>query len=255
MILNENYDNPALTFRPRHACFSRVQVAWKGYVLNSCALDSAPLVDLSYDPLTDVLFDLFSPLSFVEVVELRQSLLAIPQLDEAVDWLLFLKKQNQVWSDRLSELSLKIITLDEAFLSWAHDRKLSAQDLMPLNAFSDLSSFNVLAPHFVNQNLTRADGKACIDLLVDLLMMNVEIGRLVPDQQPWIESLKKLRYPMTLERDRQNTLIPTLGPLPKSMSLAQFRQGDRIMHKLQITFSDTRDLRKKLEAVEVSVIK
>ncbi len=253
MLISEKSEFICFEYKARKPYFNRILIEWKGIVLNPSTTDSAVLIDLSHDNLTELFFDIYGSLCFLEIAELFEALQGRSTLKESMNWDLYFNKQNLVWNTRSEQIIKQILKTNEAFKSWAYDRKLSSADLMPLNALTEFRVFNSLSYLFTDQRLTRSDGKRVIDLLVDLILMDRSVEALIPEEgQNWLEHLVKLRFPMTLEKDNSSLKSNELGELPKFMNLTQFRQGDRLMSKLQITFTDTQDLRQKLNRLELT---
>ncbi len=252
MLFSEKSEYSSFEYKSRQSHFNRILIEWKGIVLNPSNTDNPVFIDLSFDPLTELLFDIYGHLSFIEIAEFYGAIQNKPILQENINWDLFFNRQNLVWNTRSEQIINKVLQTDESFKSWAFERKLSSADLMPLNALNDFFVFNQLAPHFTSLMITRSDGKRIIDLLVDLILMEKDLETLSPKpNQNWLEQLVKIRFPMTVEKDTVEINNQPLGALPQFMNLTQFRQGDRLMNRLQITFTDSKDLKQKLTRLEL----
>ncbi|MCB0378169.1 MAG: hypothetical protein KDD33_06730 [Bdellovibrionales bacterium] len=247
----ENMDSKSLCleFRPRKACFSKAQVLWRGFALNGLLSATQPQVDLSQEDLTELLFDLYGTLELVELSELYQAVLKEPSLQQKIDWPQFFRNQGLQYNMRLVDL-LKVLTdLPTTFKNWAFEKKVSANDLMPLISLKDPSGFTQICEVIAERRLTRSEGKKAIDLLVDLFLMGKTARELMPlDESSWIDQLSSLRYPQTKKRDQQQA--NTQNQWPDFVQVQSLRQGDRRIHRMQIHYFDDSDLSEKLRRLK-----
>ena len=259
-----------LNFHPKGHYFSRIPVLWKGLLLNpspSGNLNSTPM-DLSLENAGELLWDLLGPMTFVEVSRLYNACQEHPHFFQAVDWNSFFQKQKLFWNQRNLELIEKLKTTNHGFLHWAQDRQMSGRDLMPLNSLDSMKTFNIPGEKFRELGITRSEGKNILDLLVDLILMGQTAETLMPQsstektkqtgsQNPlqintktmspsknWYQQLMAQRYPNTWNRD---SATQTTKSLPHYAQVKKFRQGDQMIHKLQITYKDESDLDSKLK--------
>ena len=259
-----------LNFHPKGHYFSKIAVLWKGLLLNPCPsrnLNSTPM-DLSLENPGELLWDLLGPMSFIEVSRLYNACHEHPHFFQAVDWNSFFQKQKLFWNQRNLELIKKLKTINHGFLSWAQDRQMSPRDLMPLNSLNSMETFNRLGEKFPELGLTRSEGKNILDLLVDLILMGQTAETLMPlssakkikqtrSQNPlqinhntipqskiWCQQLMAKRYPNTWNRDSSTQETKSW---PRYAQVKKFRQGDQMIHKLQITYKDESDLDSKLK--------
>lgn len=244
MFFSDKSDVICLAWSPRSHCFSKAQIEWNGLILNGAVAIDKPIVDLSSEDLNELVSDLFGSLGFIELCELHQALQSHKNVQEKIDWKLLFAKNQMSWNDRTLELINKLADCTPAFLDWAYDHKLSQQDLMPLNGLSNLQTFNDLSIHFFNLHLSRNDGKQAVDLLVDLLLFGLTPEKLTPQESlPWLQQLLQLRNP---EATKAEQATETTSHWPRYVQVQKLRQGDRLMQKMQITYSDAKDLSDKL---------
>lgn len=221
------------------------QVEWNGIILNQQTNQDKAIVDLSQTDLTELIWDLFGTLSFIEITELYTALENSP-IKTSMNWQVYFQKQQMHFNQRFVELTKGLQQLSPPFKEWCFQRKLSAQDLMPLNSLKEFDHFNKLSLYFSEQSISRNEGKKVIDLLVDLLLLDTPIDTLIPSEQSdWLTQLTKLRTPKTLINDQklkaQNSQV-----WPKYVQASKYRQGDKLLNKIQIIYLDNKDLGDKL---------
>ncbi len=244
MFFADKSDLISLNFAPRSHCFSQARVEWNDIVLNSQVCESKALVDLSAEEPSDVLFDVFGDLSFVEIAELYAACTKISGFIQKISWPLFCQRQDMQWNEKTEQLCEAVAQLPPKFLAWAHKKQASPRDLQPLMAIKDLAVVSPLLEHFESQAPSRSQGKMIIDLLVDLTLSNHDQTSLEPDKQSaWYDKLYKMRNPMTVARDKT---LREDEQWPQYVQIHNQRQGDRIVKKMQILYSDNKDLSKKL---------
>lgn len=224
------------------------QIEWNGIVLNGTIPADKPIVDLSHEDLNDLIGDLFGFLSFVELCELYLAFDIHEKARKKLNWEVLFSRYNMNWNARTQELVEKLAGCEKDFVDWAYTHKMSAQDLMPLNGLKDLENFNFLSSHFSKLNLSRNEGKQTIDLLVDLIMLDFSRADLEPlANQDWIQYLYSLRNPTVAQVDKEQS---PESPWPRYVQVQKQRQGDKITQKMQITFSDNKDLFEKLNRLK-----
>ncbi len=233
-----------LNFSPKKCCFSKVLIKWKGLALNGLLAFHQPVIDLSGEDITELLLELFGSLSFVEVCFLYQAVGKHPDLFESVDWKLFFKKQKFQLNSRNLELFEKLESMTREFLIWTQERQMSSGDLMPMNCLDDLDALKILTSHFQDMKLSRNEGKKILDLLVDLILMGKTTRELMPLSDNWYQQLMAKRYPNTLNADKSPQTKKTW---PTYVQTKSFRQGDRVVHQLHLTYSNEDDLNSKLK--------
>ena len=222
---------------------------WHEIIVNGQAQSAQPIIDLSDENLTELLYDLFQPLSFVELFELYEATQKEPSMQAEVNWQKLFEKSNKTWTQRTEQLFMKMSQLPKEFIDWCFERKMECRDLMPINGLSDLKAFSALAVKFSQFSFTRNEGRMIIDLLVDLLLMKKSPEELlvVCDEQ-WLSSLEKIRNPKTLQKQESKE-----NKWPKYAQEQRFRHGDRWQYKLNIQFKDSKDLEKKLKNLSEQV--
>lgn len=241
VFFSDKSDLKYLDFRPIKPSFSMAQVEWKGVVLNQVASLDKSIVDLSHEDPTNLVFDLFGPLSFVELFQLHREGQTVPEL--SLDWNRLFKLNSFHFSQRTEQLFESLALMPNEFIDWARGRQCSAQDLMPLISLKTIDDMKLLSVFFSEKNLTRNEGKKVLDLLVDLLLLGKNFDELKPKESNWLESLQKLRTPMTQARDEKQKIS---DGWPRYVQVQKMRTGDQLLHRMQITFSDNNDLSEKL---------
>lgn len=247
MFFTDKSEVQSLEFRPRQHCFSKAGVEWNNIILNGAVAQDQPIIDLSHEKLTEVCFDLFGSLSFIEIFELYQALKP-RSIFEDMDWDLFFKKSGRLWNQRVEQLFERLNDVPADFISWAFERKLAPKDLMPLLSLKSLESFKPVLLALCQQNPSRNEARQILDLLVDLHMMKTPIETLLPvNGIGWLESLKAQRFPETFKNDRCHD--ESFNPWPQFVSVVKQRQGDRLVRRLQIDFLDSKDLNAKISRI------
>lgn len=245
VFISDKSDLEKLNFRPRGHHFHLAQVEWKNVVLNSQCHGDQPIVDLSPRPLAECLFHLFGPLSLIELSELFTAIDEFPKLMAAFDTSEFMQSQGRQWSERQAQLFTTLQKTPLAFREWAHQKQMGSKDLQPLLAIEDLEAFAPLLIDLAENSLSRNEGKQAIDLLVDLFLLKRSVADLrSPQTGSWLKNLNKLRRPQSLKNEAaQSTDIGW----PQYVQVVNQRQGDRLLKKMQITYSDGHDLTQKLK--------
>ena len=93
MFFADKLDLISLSFVPRNPCFSKAQIEWRGVVLNGKLSEDKPIVDLSDEDLSDLTFELFGELQFIEVAELYEAL-QTSDISSHMNWESYFKKIN-----------------------------------------------------------------------------------------------------------------------------------------------------------------
>lgn len=233
----------SLNFVPKNHCFSKAMIKWKEIVLNTTT-SKKPVFDLSGEDITELLLDLFGSLCFIEVCLLYHSAKKHPCLFEAVDWNSFFKKQKIQMNSRNLQLFEKLKSMPKEFLTWAQEHQMSSRDLMPINSLEDLNCLKTLIKNFQKLKLNRNEGRKTLDLLVDMILMNNKTEDLNPSSENWFQELMIKRYPNTLNDDK---LQKTKRDWPNYVQIKNSRQGDKMTYKLQLTYSNDKDLHSKLK--------
>jgi hypothetical protein len=225
--------------------FRSVRIVWQGLTLNDGP--QQPMVDLSDQDINELLINLWGPLGLIELVELHQQSHKEPALSSGLNWSQLISKSGFQYNERLWELIQKLSFLPSSFLKWAQEKKCSPQDLMPINALSQ-SHPHTAWLDLAHLNPTRSEGKQLVDLVVDLLLFGCPVP--TPDQglSAWVKELRQLRYPEQHRAD-QDKSAPVQN-WPQFAQVRKVRQGDRLLHSLQLLFSDHRDLQDKLKRLQ-----
>ena len=227
-------------------CFSKAHVCWKGVFLNGPPSPLKPLVDLSQEDLSEVLFDLFQKLDFVPLARLYAQVQSIETLRKEIRWEDFFKKQGFFWSEKTQNLLEEFNQSPLLFQQWALDKKLSLSDLAPLCSLKKNKVFFQLTPFFSSQGLSRSQGRQVLDLLADLIPMDSwDIQTLEPpDRGDWWTHLYGLRNPETKKRDEN--FLDHSSPWPQFVQIRVQRLGDQRVRKMEIQYSSFKDLGEKL---------
>lgn len=233
-----------LNFIPKNHYFSTALIKWNGIALNGNPDLQKPTFDLSGENITELLLDLFDSLSFTEICLLYHCAQKHPRLFDAIDWKLFFKKQNIHINSRNLQLLEKLKSMPEEFLIWAQDHQMSSKDLMPINSLDNPGCLKDLTKIFSKLKLNRNEGKKTLDLLVDLVLMNHKAEDLTPSSGNWFQQLMAKRYPNTLNNDKWEKIKKDW---PNYVQIKSSRQGDRMIRKFQVTYTNEKDLQSKLK--------
>jgi len=252
MFFTDKWDLISLNFKPRQACFSKARVEWKGIVLNNLDNPDQPIIDLSDQDIHELIVDLFGTLSFIELAELMRACMKqqLHELDQ-LDWPRLLELNGFVGSERHVELLKTLSSMPASFHNWAFERKLAPKELMPLNSLLPDLLKSHYWDHFLRLSPTRSEGRLLIDLIVDLILIKKSLP-LPPTSShsaaDWLKELGKVRYPQQTQRDQNPADISIW---PQFVKVQTLRQGDRLVHKMQIDFYDLEDLQKKLDRLQL----
>ena len=244
MFFSDKSEVQNLNFLPRGHCLSKARVEWNNIILNGKVAENQPIIDLSQENLHELCFDLFGPLTFIETFELFRALKK-KGLAEALDWGAYLQLNQMSWNQRIQQIFSILDTAPPEFLQWCYEKKISARDLTPLVPLKTMTPTLKLWNGFSSEQLSRSEGKQALDWLVDLILMDVDLDELSP-QQKWLEKIRLMRFPQTTQSDsrpEQN------NPWPKFVHIVKQRQGDRLIRRMQIDFQDSRDLVLKLSKI------
>ena len=236
-----------LNFSSKAPSFSKALVKWNETGLNGLWAEGKPIVDLSQEDPTELLMDLFAPLCFVELCLLYQAGKEQDLLFQNVDWNHLFKKQKIQFNLRNLQLFEKLKQLPPEFLKWAGDHALSPQELMPVNSLDKLSPLQDLSPEFEKLKLSRNEGRKVLDILVDLILMGVKTEELTPSSNNWLNELNQKRYPDSFKKDFSQSSQKTKSHWPKYVRIRNLRQGDQMIHQMQITYGSQGDLGSKLK--------
>ncbi len=249
VFISDKTELETLNFQTRERPFGLARIEWNNVVLNSEASEDRPLVDLSYEDLTQTLIDLFPKLSLVETLELTMEVMEHPRLKTDFNAETFIQSQGMQWNQRLLSLFTWLRQTPLNFRHWAHQKQMGVRDLQPLLGIENPDSVAPLLEKLGQSPLSRNEGKQALDLIVDLILMKVPKESLLEyEDAQWLEALKKQRFPQTLERDAKEKT--STQQWPKYVQVVKHRQGDRLLQKMQITYNDQDDLMEKLSRLQ-----
>lgn len=225
------------------------QVFWQGVCLNPAA--SGPKADLNQSRLENVIHDLWGPLSWAQLLLLQK------HLDESssspsIDMAYLIELSGFQPHPRQMEALVKLSKMPPAFLSWANERKVSPQDLMPLMS---LKMEHLIATQWGlwgGFQATRSQGRQLIDLITDLTLIQGKLPVWSGSEpvESLLETLKKDRYPQQTQRDHQAQKQMSAQAWPKFTQVRSLRQGDRLRHQIQLHFDDMGDLKQKIDRLK-----
>lgn len=250
MLFTDKSEVRSLHFIPRQKCFSKARVEWHEIILNGQADEAQPIIDLSQEDPTELVFDLFGKMGLVELFEFHKASKVENRLHESLDWEKLFQLSDKSWNERTYKLFGQLSEVPSSFIDWAFHRKMEMRDLLPLNSLTSFQAFNELSNFFTELNLTRNEGRQILDVLVDLILLGKPTERLSPtDENNWLSQLQKIRNPHTLGSDQKSNK----STWPKYVVEQKFREGDRIKRRLQIQYTDSQDLKNKLSNLSEQV--
>jgi hypothetical protein len=180
----------------------------------------------------------------MELVQLMRACESLNQLKSKWDPALLFQLQGRQWSERLSDLCHQLQNTPQTFQEWARLKQMDVKDLQPLLSLKGRVRIDPLLEDIAQLKVSRTEGKQILDLLVDLILMENQTESLRAQDNPnWLKVLKQKRYPMSHAQEKHT---PSNKNLPRYAQIVNFRQGDRLLKKLQITYSDSQDLKDKL---------
>lgn len=192
--------------------------------------------------LAALLFDVFPELSLYNLSELRSELLRLG-LFEAT-WPELIEKYHFHNPIRLEKLLDLLSQTSKAFCKWTEEKKLGPRDLGILWAIPDILPHQWIFDKIAKDNPSKSIGVQCIEYAVELSLMGVnpeEMQSHTPSHQ-WVNQLKKLRYPMSTEKDLDQSEKASLLPWPKESRVSWERKGDRTGIQLQLQFKNQEEL-------------
>jgi hypothetical protein len=215
-------------------------------------LQNAKKVELGDQPFGDVLWDLFGELSLMEIFFLYQEIESHLELKGKVAWAIYFQKQKRFYNDKVEKLFKALTLASSDFLTWCDSKKMENKDLYPLCSLKEeghQALFTQLSSFFPEQNLSRSEGREALDLLVDLILMNKNFEDLKPSPTAnWVSRLKQMRNPNTTRKDQSPTTINQAWP--QFVKVKKQRQGDRVIHQMEIQFLNQADLESKLSRLK-----
>ncbi len=209
-------------------------------------------MELGDQPLSDVLWDLFGELSLMEIFFLYQEIENHQDLRGQISWAKYFQKQKRFFNDKVAKLFKALSIGSSAFLTWCDSKKMENKDLYPLCSLKEKEHqelFTQLSSFFPEQNMSRSEGREALDLLVDLILMNKIFEELKPNSTThWVSRLRQLRNPNTTLKDQTSTTINQAWP--QFVKVKKQRQGDRLIHQMEIQFLNQEDLESKLSRLK-----
>ncbi len=215
-------------------------------------------VKLEGNSLPQFLKGIYPQLSFMELSRLSEKIKQHPQLNDLQHlmelWFLY-GYRNYENSQSLIE---KIVTLPKEVQKWIHQKKLSPQDLAPLNALTTPDSLSLLEPlwlTFIDCGFSKSEGVKGLEYLVELLLLGNSVEDLRPPHSPcssaqWLDFLHSKRFPMSTHQDKMAEEKIRVVFWPKKMESRWVRRGDRAGVELKVFFTHPDELKQNLVGLE-----
>lgn len=195
--------------------------------------------------LPQLIFDLYPDLSLVELASLEENLWKL-DLDIFPK---ILEKYNLNSTENLSATLEVIRNLPVEFRTWAHERRASVRDLAPLRCEISKEFFFALE-QIVRTRATRQQGAQILEIAVELYLGGTslsEVMNLSDSAEIWLAHLKKIRYPLSSNADREMQNKVKSMPWPSHVEAEWQRRGDQAGVQIKLFVQSENELNKYLE--------
>lgn len=157
-------------------------------------------------------------------------------------------------------IAAALLKTPPGFQNWCAEKKVGPMDLAPLISAQGLDLKHLWAD-ILTLRLSKSQGVKALELGVELLMMgqtpdDLQSSRLLTVMpahlsagDAFVEALKQLRFPDTLQRDREAAAKWASLPWPGTSQAQWTRQGDRGGIELKLFVSQPSDLKKYLQSL------
>lgn len=204
---------------------------------------------VSLDPqstnLAQLICDLYPDMSLVELASLEENLW---QLDLDI-FPQVVEKCNLYYSENLTTTLEILRQAPEEFRNWAHERRVSVRDLAPLRCEVS-KEFTFVLEQIVRTRATRQQGAQILEIAVELYLGGTplsEVMNLSESAEIWLAHLKKIRYPLASNADREmQNKIKSL-PWPSHVEAEWQRRGDQAGIQIKLFAQSENELNKYLE--------
>lgn len=136
-----------------------------------------------------------------------------------------IRKFNMIPSEQFMRVAALFVKLPVGFQQWCMQRKVSAQELLPLLHGNHVGLKPVLLK-ILNSQLTRTQGATALELCIDLLLLGRSLEELHLTENHlgeaghlWSAHLKNLRFPQAPKRDWPGTSQARWNLAGKKMGL------------------------------------
>lgn len=228
-------------------CF---RLFWQDHCLNPNA--KGPRVDVSDSSLSELIHQIWGPLTWGQLILLAQSLGENPSRPQKLNWSQLLELSQFQPHERNVALLTHLSPMDPAFLTWVHERKASPQDLMPLKSLQPKDLNHSQWSHWQDLNATRHQGRQLIDLIVDITLIDEQLPHWDEGDQAakLLVRLQQQRYPQQNQWDQQKLAAMAKEGWPRFTRVRSERQGDQLRHHMQLSFDNLNDLQQKLDRLK-----
>jgi hypothetical protein len=207
--------------------------------------------------LLPLLKNLYNELSYIEILRLSSCLEKVPHLLGDNTQEEFFSTFGLKLDINLKQINLLVTQLPQQFLNWCAEKKWGPQDFAPLRSFSE--GISQLAPYLEKLNrvdtknspFSKSDGTQVFELLVELLMLNKNLTRLLSlELSQWLPILKRERFPITTtqNQNKEDQLKKFSWPLHSQAKWA--RKGDKSGVELKLFISNAQELERSLIKLE-----
>lgn len=222
------------------------KMVWKGFDLTPKNESHAHL-DLSELLMGQALESIHTELEYLNFLKLCSFIecLCLP-----IDEIQSLESQfHYRWNDEAKELFGLWLKLPTGFQLWTTEKKLKFSDLRPLMR-ADLEAVIPFLEKLSRTQASKSIGTEILERLCDLPQSDFKNLQSLLEQTDvanWLETLKKLTFPITFEKDLQRIQKVKSWPWPSRMKGEWKRQGDQAGLSIEIYSTNPNDFEKKIK--------
>jgi hypothetical protein len=139
------------------------------------------------------------------------------------------------------------------FQNWVQEKKLGAQDLAVLNAWTaaDCTPIHKITEKIVSERLSKSSGTQALELGVELLLLGHAIESVCEGHgDTWIANLRAKRFPQMMSRDSEQKDKWLKFPWPKGSQVRWARHGDLSGVEAKFFISHANEIDKIIRALE-----
>lgn len=189
---------------------------------------------------------IYHDLSFVEALEFSRTS-TFEKMFNPAD---FFHSFGYSFSEAHAKMSSLLAEMNDKILYSLKERRWTAADLQPLVLLkNDYAFLEKVFNQILNSNYSKTIGANCLELAVDLYLMNLSTEEIFTTTTNWLEHLKFLRYPNTRAKQEQVKAEVKLD-WPSNVKTSWQRRGDRLGIELQTFISHPHEFKRTLSALE-----
>ena len=135
------------------------------------------------------------------------------------------------------------------FASWAQQKKFHTNELEILEEVSDETFLHQLLTWIATHKISYSHGKTCLELAIELHLMNQDLQDIFSTQDPGIliQKLHTLRNPLTSKKHEEKSQIVQKLPWSSGVQARWKRFNDKAGLEVSFKSFSLKDLKAKLE--------